>query len=77
MWRYMHVSLEPWNTFYLSWVSLVLCFIISVIPFFQADAETDEVYAQMTLQPLNPVNYIFFCLFVSYNMQAPVCIYEE
>jgi hypothetical protein len=23
--------------------------------FLQADAETDEVYAQMTLQPLNPV----------------------
>jgi hypothetical protein len=26
------------------------------ISFLQADAETDEVYAQMTLQPLNPVS---------------------
>jgi hypothetical protein len=25
------------------------------ISLLQADAETDEVYAQMTLQPLNPV----------------------
>lgn len=42
---------------------------------FQADAETDEVYAQMTLQPLNPVNYIVFA-YVSYNMQTRG-IYEE
>lgn len=26
---------------------------------FQADVETDEVYAQMTLQPLTAVNYLY------------------
>jgi hypothetical protein len=26
--------------------------------FYQADVETDEVYAQMTLQPLSPVFFI-------------------
>ena len=73
----MHVSLEPWKHFLLKLSKFSFVFIISVIPLFQADAETDEVYAQMTLQPLNPVNYIFFCLFVSYNMQTPLGIYEE
>jgi hypothetical protein len=33
------------------------------ISLLQADAETDEVYAQMTLQPLNPViDYFFICV---------------
>jgi hypothetical protein len=27
---------------------------------FQADVETDEVYAQMTLQPLTPVSFYSF-----------------
>lgn len=35
----------------------------------QADVETDEVYAQMTLQPLGPVNLLSnscsFCTYVS------------
>ena len=49
----MHVSLEPYNTLF-TWASNLS---ISAIFFLQADAETDEVYAQMTLQPLNPVNH--------------------
>lgn len=27
---------------------------------YQADVETDEVYAQMTLQPLSPVKVLIF-----------------
>jgi hypothetical protein len=35
------------------------------ISLLQADAETDEVYAQMTLQPLNPVsNYLFYLCYI-------------
>jgi hypothetical protein len=32
------------------------------ISLLQADAETDEVYAQMTLQPLNPVIICSICV---------------
>jgi len=35
---------------------LLFCFSFSFWVGFQADVETDEVYAQMTLQPLSPVN---------------------
>lgn len=31
----------------------------------QADIETDEVYAQMTLQPLTAVLYIYFFFMVA------------
>lgn len=39
--------------------------------FFQADVETDEVYAQMTLQPLTPVwFYNLELLFFFSNLQV-------
>lgn len=53
---------------------------------FQADAETDEVYAQMTLQPLSPVTKIFILFlmqeklsytYFSIYLNGNVHIYQE
>lgn len=57
---------------------LLLYALMSRVPIFhfQADAETDEVYAQMTLQPLNSVcdfssMFIYICFILSFNFYIP------
>jgi len=60
----MHVSLSYIEHLYQNKKLLLpvppLCFISSAAFLLQADAETDVVYAQMTLQPLSPVIHDFF-----------------
>ena len=62
----MHVSLSYIEHLYQNKKLLLpvppLCFISSAAFLLQADAETDVVYAQMTLQPLSPVIHDFFSI---------------
>lgn len=49
---------------------------------FQADVETDEVYAQMTLQPLTAVKYLYNSVFLSvllptFNTLAQFLLYIQ
>lgn len=67
-----NVTMDVSFTLFIVFVVTIICFGVSSvgrdwrISKLQADVETDEVYAQMTLQPLTPVCYIYqFIRFVS------------
>jgi len=54
----MYVWFETRLLRFVTWHVFIIHFVINVISYYvfnQADGETDEVYAQMTLQPVNKV----------------------
>lgn len=56
--QYVIKLVRNWCSTFLDWhgIELIVIVFIFILTYTQADKETDEIYAQMTLQPVNSVS---------------------